>query len=73
MQIGGQLRTEAPVNGGRNYRLTAVVPRTNLAICWDARCIPPVLAARPAMAEGGGSENLVGAGYQQERLRPCSI
>ncbi len=60
---GDEPRTEAPVNGGRNYRqLTAVVPRTNLAMCWKTRSISRYSPYTQ------GSDNPRSAGNQQERF-----
>ena len=56
MQIGGQLRSEAPVNGGRNYKLTAVVPRTKSGYLLGSPVDLLILAARSYKAEEGGSE-----------------
>jgi hypothetical protein len=49
------------VNGGRNYDQTVVVPKTNLAICWNTRWI-----LRYRFDSG---DNATGAGNQQERPR----
>lgn len=45
-------RTEAPVNGGRNYKLTAVVTLKNSAICWKLRVSSTTRLAPP------GSDNV---------------
>src|SRR5690606_8454399 len=51
----------APVNGGRNYKLTVVVTLKNSAICWKLR-------ESSATSPWKGSDNARGADNQQERL-----
>jgi len=59
-----KLQTEAPVNGGRNYR-------TDHCSCkiWPYAGTPGVSDA--TRREVDGSENAIGAGNQQERLGRC--
>jgi hypothetical protein len=46
MLASAKLPTEAPVNGGRNYKLTVVVTLINSAKCWKLRLYPQLLASR---------------------------